>query len=64
MKDPAAPKIGEDFNFEKLKYKIPSSFHKPVLSDRSVRKGEKKGKNKDSKKDSGSLAPPRSSSNN
>ncbi len=56
----SAPRIGEDFNFDKLKYKIPSSFHKPVLSDRSTKKGDKKSsKVRDSKKDSGSLAPPK-----
>ena len=64
VKDASAPRIGEDFNFEKLKYKIPSSFYKPVLSDRSVRKGDKKSKAKDSKKESGSLVPPRSSATN
>ena len=65
VKDTSAPFISNDFNFEKLQYKIPSSFHKPILSDRSVRKGDrdKRSKNgKDSKsKDSGGLEPPRSS---
>jgi hypothetical protein len=63
VKDSCPPNIGEDFNFEKLQYKIPSSFHKPILSDRSVKKGDRDKKSKkDSKsKESGGLEPPRSS---
>lgn len=51
LKVDSAPPLVE-FNFEKLMYKIPSSFERAPLSNRSVKKkekDEKKGGKKDKK---------------
>lgn len=39
-----AVSVSSDFNFDKLQYRIPASFTKAPMSDRSHKKGEKDGK--------------------